>query len=109
MAKPQLFCFCDCDPRDLPLIVQKRLARGRSLCLIGLSKTGNPIDFKLRYKENETLDDDTSVKSTDSEEDEDDRAIMRVYGTTMNGLRWITIDEKEEWYSEFEAIDMPSS
>ncbi len=109
MAKPQLFCFCDCDPRDLPPIVQKRLARGRALCLVGLSNTGSPIDFKIKYAENETLDDDTSVKSTDSQEDEDDRATMRVYGTTMNGLRWITIDEKEEWYSEFERIDMPTS
>jgi hypothetical protein len=108
MAKPQLFCFCDCDPRDLPPIVQKRLARGRSLSLMGLSKSGTPIDFKIKYAANERLDDDTSVKSTDSEEDEDDRATIRVYGTTMNGLRWITIDEKEEWYSEFERIEMPS-
>lgn len=107
MAKPQLFCFCDCDPRDLPEIVQKRLARGRTLCLVGLSND-NPIDFKVKYTENETVDDDMSVKSTDSEEDEDDRATMRVYGTSMNGLRWITIDEKEEYYSEFEAIEMPS-
>ena len=52
MAKPQLFCFCDCDPRDLSPIVQKRLARGRSLCLMGLSKTGEPIDFKIKYTEN---------------------------------------------------------
>merc|ERR1711935_1055653 len=73
MAKPQLFCFCDCDPRDLSPIVQKRLARGRSLCLMGLSKTGNPIDLKVKYSENETVDDDVSVKSTDSEEDESDR------------------------------------
>lgn len=109
MAKPQLFCFCDCDPRDLSPIVQKRLTRGRSLCLMGLSKTGNPIDFKVKYTENETVDDDTSVNSTDSNEDESDRGIMRVYGTTTNGLRWITIDEKEEWQSEFEAIEMPSS
>mmetsp|Transcript_4567 Transcript_4567/g.11765 ORF Transcript_4567/g.11765 Transcript_4567/m.11765 type:complete len:810 (-) Transcript_4567:1646-4075(-) len=108
LSKPQLFCFCDCDPRDLSPLVQKRLARGRSLCLMGLSKTGDPIDLKIKYSENETLDDDTSVKSNDSEEDEDDRATMRVYGTTMNGLRWITVDEKEEWYSEFEAIEMTS-
>ena len=109
MAKPQLFCFCDCDPRDLSELVQKRLARGRTLCLVGLSNTGNPIDYKVKYRENEVLDDDVSVKSTDSVEDEDDRAIMRVYGTTMNGLRWITIDEKEEYYSEFESIPMPAA
>jgi hypothetical protein len=109
MARSQLFCFCDCDPRDLSPIVQKRLARGRSLCLMGLSKTGAPIDLEVTYAENETVDDDTSVKSTDSEEDEGDRTTMRVYGTSTNGLRWITIDEKEKWYSEFEDIEMPSS
>ena len=76
---------------------------------MGLSNTGNPIDFKVKYREKQVLDDDTSVKSTDSVEDEDGRAIMRVYVTTMNGLRWITIDEKEEYYSEFESIPMPSS
>jgi len=108
MAKQQLFCFCDCDPADLSPMVQKRLARGRTLCLAGLSNTGTPIDYKIKYAANETLDDDTSVKSTDSEEDDDDRATMRVYGTARNGLRWITVDEQEEWYSEFECIDMPT-
>jgi len=109
MAKPQLFCFCDCDPGDLQPIVIKRLARGRSLSLMGLSNTGQPIDYKVKYTANEVLDDDSSVKSTDSEEDENDNSTMRVYGTTMNGLRWITVDEKEEWYSEFEAIEMPTA
>eukprot|EP00536_Pseudo-nitzschia_multiseries_P010447 jgi/Psemu1/319858/estExt_fgenesh1_pm.C_3190002 len=109
MAKQQLFCFCDCDPGDLSPMVQKRLARGRTLCLAGLSKTGNPIDYKIKYAANETLEDDTSVRSTDSEEDDDDRATMRVYGTGRNGLRWITVDEQEEWYSEFESIGMPTT
>jgi len=104
MAKQQLFCFCDCDPADLSPMVIKRLARGRSLSLMGLSNTGLPIDYKMGYTANELLDDDTSVKSTDSEEDEDDHSTMRVYGTTVNGLRWITVDEKKKWCSEFEAI-----
>jgi hypothetical protein len=109
MAKPQLFCFCDCDPGDLSPIVLKRLARGRVRSLMGLSNTGGPIDYKVKYKANETLDDDTSVKSTDSKEDDDDNATMRVFGNCMNGLRWVTVDEKEEWFSEFEVIDMPES
>jgi hypothetical protein len=29
IAKPQLLCVCDCDPRALPALVLKRLARGR--------------------------------------------------------------------------------
>jgi len=74
---------------------------------MGSSKTESPIDYKINYFENETLDDDASVKSTDSEEDEDDRATTRVYGTNTNGLRWITVDEKKEWHSAFEEIEMP--
>jgi hypothetical protein len=109
MAKPQLFCFCDCDPADLPPVVVKRLARGRTLALFGLSNSGKPLDYKVKYTANETLDDDTSVKSTDSKEDDDDNSTMRVFGTSMNGLRWITVEEKEEWYSEFQVIDMPES
>ena len=53
MAKPQLFCFCDCDPADLPPIVVKRLARGRSLALFGLSNSGKPLDYKVKYTANE--------------------------------------------------------
>lgn len=107
MAKPQLFCFCNCDPADLPPLVIKRLARGRTLSLMGLSNSGQPLDYKLKYSPNETVDDNVSVKSTDSSEDDDDSCTMRVFGSSMNGLRWLTVDEKEEWYSEFEVVDMP--
>jgi len=108
MAKQKLFCFCDCDPRDLPPIVTKRLARGKTLCLMGLSNSGQPLDFKVKYEANEALDDNTSVKSTDSQEDADDRSTMRVYGGTNNGLRWLTVDEEnDEWYSEFQSIPTP--
>ncbi|KAG7368734.1 serine/threonine protein kinase [Nitzschia inconspicua] len=109
MAKPQLFCFCNCDPADLPTLVIKRLARGRTLSLMGLSNSGQPLDYKVKYTPNETVDDNTSVKSNDSDEDEDDTSTMRVFGNSMNGLRWLTVDEKEDWYSEFEAIDMPEA
>ena len=109
MAKPQLFCFCDCDPRDLPEIVVKRLARGKMLSLMGLSKSGEPLDYKVKYSANETLDDNVSVKSTDSVEDDDDASTMRVFGCSMNGLRWLTVDENEEWFSEFQVVDMPES
>jgi serine/threonine protein kinase len=109
MAKPQLFCFCDCDPRDLPALVLKRLARGRVLALMGLSKTtGEMIDYKLTYEPNETVDDDTSVKSNDSVEDEQDGFTMRVLGTSENGIRWLTVDEKEKWSTSFEAVEVPS-
>jgi hypothetical protein len=109
MAKPQLFCFCNCDPNDLPSLVVKRLARGRVLSLMGLSKSGQPLDYKVKYTANETLDDNMSVKSTDSTEDDDYNSTMRVYGSSMNGLRWLTVDENEEWFSEFQLVEMPDS
>jgi hypothetical protein len=109
MAKPQLFCFCNCDPADLPPIVLKRLARGRTLSLMGLSNSGQPLDYKVKYMPNETLDDNTSVKSTDSEEDKDDSFTMRVFGSSMNGLRWLTVDEKDDWYSDLEVVNVPEA
>jgi hypothetical protein len=104
MAKYQMFCFVDCDPRDLEPIVVKRLTRGRCLLLLGLSKS-EPFETEIAYEANETVDDDTSVKSNDSVEDEQDCWTMKVMGTKENGLRWLSVDEKEEWDTSFESVD----
>jgi hypothetical protein len=104
MAKYQMFCFVDCDPRDLEPIVIKRLTRGRCLLLLGLSKS-EPFETEIAYEANETVDDDTSVKSNDSVEDEQDCWTMKVKGTKENGLRWLSVDEKEEWETSFESVD----
>jgi serine/threonine protein kinase len=107
MAKQQLFCFCDCNPHDLPALVLKRLARGRVLCLYGASE--EDLDYTLSYAPNETVDDDVSVKSTDSVEDDQDAQTMRVISSSKNGLEWLTVDEKEKWQTSFEDIDIPSA
>jgi hypothetical protein len=105
MAKYQMFCFVDCDPRDLEPLVVKRLTRGRCLLLLGLSKS-EPFETEVVYQANETVnDDDTSVKSNDSVEDEQDEWTMKVMGTKENGLRWLSVDEKEEWETSFESVD----
>ena len=108
MAKYQMFCFVDCDPRDLEPIVVKRLTRGRCLLLLGLSKA-EPFETEIVYSANETVtvddDDNTSVKSNDSVEDEQDEWTMKVKGTQNNGLRWLSVDEKEDWETSFESID----
>jgi serine/threonine protein kinase len=104
MAKYQMFCFVDCDPRDLEPIVVKRLTRGRCLLLLGLSKA-EPFETEIVYEANETVSDDTSVKSNDSVEDEQDCWTMKVIGTKENGLRWLSVDEKEEWETSFESVD----
>jgi serine/threonine protein kinase len=105
MAKHRVFCFCDCDPKNLPTLVLKRLARGRVVALSGLAEEDDYED-DIEYIANEKLEDDSSVKSTDSEEDEDDNTIMKVFGNRANGLRWITIEEMEnKWSTSFEAVD----
>jgi hypothetical protein len=107
MAKHQVFGFCDCDPRELPPLVLKRLARGRVLCLYGVA-TDDYLDFTVSYVPNEkTGDDDGSVKSTDSKDDHDDAHVMRVLASNRNGMEWLTVDEKERWWTSFEEIDMP--
>jgi serine/threonine protein kinase len=107
MAKHLLFCFVDCDPRDLEPIIVKRLARGRVLLLVGLSKD-EPFETKISYEANETVvGDDVSVKSTDSVEDDIDNFTMKVVGTKDNGLRCISVDEKEGWNEVFESVEMP--
>jgi serine/threonine protein kinase len=118
MAKFPLVAFCDCDPRDLPPIVLKRLARGRVLCLYGISE--QDVDFTVDYEPNETVpvdddgngngngndnDDTMSVKSTDSVEDGDDAFTMRVIGSSQNGMQWLTVDEKQDWTTSFESVD----
>jgi len=107
MAKPQLFCFCDCDPRGLPEMVLKRLARGRVLCLFGLAN--EDLDYEVSYAPNERLDEEASVKSTDSNEDLDDAQTMRVVASNKNGIEWLTVDEKERWAISFENVEMPES
>jgi serine/threonine protein kinase len=110
MAKHQVFCFCDCDPRDLSPLVLKRLARGKVVVVIGLSKDDD-VDYELNYEPNETVtlgndddNDNVSVKSNDSVEDDMDRSRMRVLGTSKNSLRWLTIDEKEDWSTTLEVM-----
>ena len=114
MAKHQVFAFCDCDPRDLPVLVLKRLARGRVLCLYGVT-AGSPahdnvLDYTISYSPNERIvDDDVSVKSTDSKEEDEDAHVMRVLASNKNGMEWLTVDEKEKWWTSFEEIDMPQT
>ena len=105
MSKPQLFVFCAGHPLiDLPELTQKRLARGRTIHLFGLSKEEKGLDEVIEYEPNACLDDGASVKSTDSEEDSDDAYAMKVGGTNQNGLQWLVIDEKEPYQTYFEPI-----
>lgn len=101
MAKFQLFVFCDCDPRALPRRILKQLIRGRADVISGISE--EPVDERMSYAANEMVD-DVSIKSTDSVEDEVDEYASKVVSTQENGLRAITIFDREKWTMEFAAI-----
>jgi 3-phosphoinositide dependent protein kinase-1 len=104
MSKHPLFVFADMDPLSLPKVTLKRLARGRTLALFGVTKK-MPYQQVVKYEANETCD-DGSIRSSSSEEDENDEFAMKVFGTSENGLRWIKVDEEpDSWKETFEKID----
>jgi serine/threonine protein kinase len=105
MSKHPLFVFADCDPRDLPLVFQKRLARGRALSFYGMTDK-EAYAGTISYAAMEPID-DGSVRSTDSEEDEKDEFTTKIQALHSNGLRWITIDEEEpgKWMETFTEIE----
>jgi hypothetical protein len=107
MSKHPFFLFCDTDPRDLPSVLLKRLARGRALCLVGVSKDITSFETVVEYTCNEPSDDDdASIRSTDSEEDDKDNFTMKMQGSQENGLRWITVhEEPDNWDIEFKLVE----
>lgn len=104
MSKHPLFCFFDKDPRSIPLRLQKQLARGRTLCILGPSlETFKDIIY---YEANEVID-DASIKSTDSIEDEKDEFSSKIEGTLENGLKIIQVEEEPDtWRVDFLAIEL---
>lgn len=107
MSKHHVFVFVDCDPRQLPGSLLKRLARGKALCILGLA-LDKGFSMKVAYEADDGSDDD-SVRSTDSDEDASYSHTASVMGTHDNGLRWITFKEGEgEWQSHFTSIELSS-
>lgn len=104
MAKFPLFVFCDCDPKSLPPRIMKQLVRGRANIISGLSDHPDSFDELMSYKANEVVD-DVSIKSTDSIEDDGDEYTSRVLGCQENGLRTVTVHDRELWTLEFQAIE----
>ena len=105
MAKYHMFVFVDADPRSLPQLLMKRLARGRVQMVSGLSNGETGFKAGVVYEANEVVD-DASVKSTDSVEDEMDNHVMGVVGMKENGLRCITVQDREVWNQEFKPIQL---
>lgn len=105
MTKQYLFVYVDCDPRELPDPLTKRLARGKTLCVFGPSEK-DAFEEKVLY--NHQDDDNASVRSTDSEEDEQDNHSTRLIGNPQNGLQWIIVEGRdEECKLEYTPIELP--
>lgn len=107
MSKHQVFAFVDCDPRQLPPSTMKRLARGRTSCILGSSQE-EPFASEVEYRIHDGID-DASVRSTDSDEDEKDNYTTGILGTNENGLRWITIEEHGKWQNHFSSVKLPAA
>jgi serine/threonine protein kinase len=114
LSKHPLFVFTDKNPKDLPQRMQKRLARGRTLALFGLGE--DTAQSFVRYDANEEVANDEadgtmSLKSNDSEEDEDrDTFTMKMEGHAEFGIHWVTIEpEPDQWSTRFEAIEVEES
>lgn len=107
MARYQLFAFVDTDPRGLPQRLLKRLARGKVQAVFGPSNEGEEFEKIVAYQPNEVVD-DASIKSTDSDEDENDEHIMKLMGTNQNGVRCITVADREQFNITFQAVQPTS-
>jgi hypothetical protein len=114
LSKHPLFVFVDFNPHRLPRQVLKRLARERTLNLFGPgTEEACNVHTTIEYKANEEVfneetNEASSIKSTDSVEEEDrDNFKMNidVLGKQF-GLQWITVEpEPDNWNTKFEAID----
>ncbi len=101
MTKHHLFAFVDCDPNRLPSWFIQRLARGRVLCLFGLSD-GEAYEKEIVHSNLDgRVADDDSVSSVESGTEEDVHT-MKIVGRSDGSLRCIQLEEYGAW--EFENI-----
>jgi len=105
MARYPIFAFVDTDPKCLPQRLMKSLARGKVEMICGPVKEEEGSETVVSYEANEILD-DISIKSTDSDEDDADNHLMKVVGTKENGLRSITITDRDDWHVEFQPVHL---
>lgn len=103
LMKQRLFVFVGSDARDLPKFLLKRLSRGKVACLFGPSKDDMCFQDVVSYQANEN-NDDASVRSTDSDEDDADNHTMELVGCKVNGIQWITVEDGGDWEKEFTTM-----
>ena len=118
LSKHPLIAFVNGDPREMPLGVVKRLARGRTLLLSGLTK--DSFATQIHYHANELIprnshaadvgeaDDAESLRSVDSDEEDESRDsfTMHMHGHGQAGVLSIKIDteQPDTWDCAFRDV-----
>ena len=128
-AEHHLFVFADCDPRSLPSPFLRRLARGKALCLFGISSPpsssrGGDGDESPMYESTVHFEGKTAGGSAGGGGDNDDRGggegeessegdgddsvessnekprAMKVTSSSANRLHCVTLEDYGVWRAE---------
>jgi serine/threonine protein kinase len=107
MTRHHAYAFVDCKPDQLPKWLLKKLAKGRVMCLFGLSDGAvTATEFIYRKslgkntetEENHDFDDDASQSSADSHEEEDRH--MEIIGRGDSSVLCWKLEEGGAWNFE---------
>jgi len=102
MTRHHQFAFVDCDPISLPRWFLRFLAKGRVLCLFGVT-SGSAYEEEVvveQIEDDETGSDEESISSLGSGIKEDEPFRMKVVGRGDSSLRCVILEEYGVWNFE---------
>lgn len=102
MTRHHQFAFVDCDPITLPRWFLRFLAKGRVLCLFGIT-SGNTYEELVVVEQSEDVENESDVESISSlgsgiKEDEPFR--MKIVGRGDSSLKCVNLEEYGAWSFE---------
>lgn len=105
VTRHHVFVFVDCEPEKLPKWIIQKMAKGRVLCMFGLSK-GPLKESRHEYLapskigEDEDMNDDDSQSSSSDHEDNDDKRVMKIIARGDSSIRCWKLEEYGAWNFE---------
>jgi hypothetical protein len=102
MTRHHQFAFVDCDPISLPRWFLRFLAKGRVLCLFGIT-SGNAYEEVVIVEQNEDAEngsDEESISSLGSGIKEDEPFRMKIVGRGDSSLKCVNLEEYGAWNFE---------
>jgi len=107
VARHRTFAFVDCDVTKVPPSWMKMLARGRTLCISGIS-TGDNIENIYTYipvKKNlevtEGISQELSLGESDDDDDDLQKYDVKIFARKSSSVLCIKINESGEWEGEY--------